>query len=195
MKPGKQPCKRRRYSEQSDRDADRVTDMGTSGSSSSADSSADDDSYDDFSDDSLAKHEEPGPQIERLSEYVLPPNREVSDEERKARAVNEEIAGDDALRERVAQNIASGTSFWSREIGIDGAEFAPKGGRPCKCYYCEKPIAKESLRFIYFWHTQRPNRYMHPDCVVPFAARNPTLVPRTSRKLAQIGASVTDHSI
>lgn len=195
MKPGKQPCKRRRSSEQSDRDAESVTDMGTSSSSTSTDSSADDDSYDDSADDSLADHEEPGPQIERLAEEVLPPTREVSDEERKARAVNEEIAEDDALREQVTQNIASGKSFWSREIGIDGAEFAPKGGKQCLCYYCNKPIAKQSLRFIYFWHTHRPNRYMHPDCIVPFAARNPTTVPRAIEKLAQIGASGTDPLI
>ena len=52
-----------------------------------------------------------------------------------------------------------------RVIGICGFDVAPSRGQGSKCYFCNMPIAKGSVRFDYqFSESGKMSRYIHPEC-------------------------------
>ena len=62
-------------------------------------------------------------------------------------------------------------SYFVKSIGFDEGSTAPTGRS--SCYHCNAKIGKGSVRFSYFWSTQRPSRYMHSSCAVKFVQADP----------------------
>ena len=64
-----------------------------------------------------------------------------------------------------------GASFFSKVIGFSDAAIAPTGRGVC--YHCSQRIGKGEVRVSYFWHVQRPERYMHAGCIPAFVGASP----------------------
>ena len=85
--------------------------------------------------------------------------QEVEAEQQKADELRQEVAE----AHRAQQHPSSGSTFFSKDLGVADAGFAATGR--AICLSCKRPIAKGSIRFAFNHNRSRPHGWLHSDCV------------------------------
>ena len=120
-------------------------------------------------------------EVDQLDENIAAPTSSARLEEKSVRAACDEFEADVAVRADLAEAHRAGASFFAKSIGFRGGSIAPTGRS--KCYHCEQKIPKDTVRFAFFWSVQRPERYIHIGCVIPFVTQD-----LAARKEQAVGA-------
>lgn len=118
------------------------------------------------------------------TEPVEPINETMRAEALSASAVEAEVASaavQVAEAERAAGEIPRGSTFFTRKLGLGSEHGLAASGRS-KCHVCHALIPKGDVRFQWWWHTKKPNAWLHPYCVIQ-AADNINLRTDTVSKL------------
>jgi hypothetical protein len=130
---------------------------------------------------------------EGCDEVVAPASKTVATQEAEARAVNAEVEQADALRAQIAADFKKvGKTYFSKELGIESGAIAVSSAS--KCFKCNLPILKGTVRFL-IWHSRlSPSRWLHASCVVAMAQGSETYHRQFSAKLKEIAGQSSSSS-
>ncbi|CAK9115221.1 PARP-type domain-containing protein (Fragment) [Durusdinium trenchii] len=128
------------------------------------------------------------------SEPIDPISDVVAHEEQACRTLQSEIQESVQARAEVGEAYASGkampkTTFFSRELGLDGGGLAASGRS--MCLQCKAVIRKGEVRFSWYWNQLRPHAWLHSHCLVPIT-ESTGLKERTVTKLMELSQESSD---
>ena len=130
------------------------------------------------------------------SEQVIPANDVVKKAEAQIPEIAQEIETMDTMRQNTADAIrankaASPSSFFTKTIGLFESGLAVTGRSVCLA--CKKPIAKNSVRYSWYYSKVRPHGWVHSFCLVGFCKQN-NLVDQSIGQLKEIIKSADKSS-
>lgn len=130
------------------------------------------------------------------SEQVIPANDVVKKAEAQIPEMAQEIETMDTMRQNTADAIrankaASASSFFAKTIGLFESGLAVTGRSVCLA--CKKPIAKNSVRYSWYYSKVRPHGWVHSFCLVGFCKQN-NLVDQSIGQLKEIIKSADKSS-
>ena len=105
------------------------------------------------------------------SEHVAPPTSSARTETVQVAQAVDELNADREMKAEMANQRRTGSSFFPQKIGFSHEVSLAPSARSV-CYHCASKIDKGALRMVYFFSLQRPSRYMHLNCVLPFVEGN-----------------------
>ena len=142
--------------------------------------------------------------VETEDEVVPHPTAAVCEEAVVMMHLQEEIEQQDAAEAGIQQDIDShrqvrpGSTYFSSHVGLAAGAIAPTNRS--RCHHCKALIAKDSVRFEFFYSARRPPHWMHSGCVAPHvlaASRsgNAEMLSQARLNLQRVAESSVDERI
>lgn len=126
--------------------------------------------------------------VEQEEEAAVPMSSTVAAEEKQLAPLAAEVEAADAHRQKVAATVQPSSSYFSREIGLLDADMA-KTGRAV-CIHCKVKIAKDTVRFSWYYSKVRPSAWCHSHCLFELT-RATGLKNQVMPKLREIASKAT----
>lgn len=127
--------------------------------------------------------------IEPISEVM---NSEVKESKELAAEIQKSQETQERLKEELSSTPATSKTFFSKKLGLGKGEIAPT--KNSKCRGCKKHIAKDTVRFEWWWNKMKPNSYTHPDCIALLCADSSWLRSDAIKVLKDVSQSSSSSS-
>eukprot|EP00438_Fugacium_kawagutii_P012659 Skav215614 [mRNA] locus=scaffold666:585055:598249:- [translate_table: standard] len=104
-------------------------------------------------------------------EQLAPATHEAAAEAVIVTEVVDDLQAEHSQKARLSEQVQVKSTFFSVVVGfVQEISVAPTSRSIC--YQCSRKIEKGHFRLTYHFHVQRPSRYMHLSCVLPFVESN-----------------------